>query len=94
MKLPTIIKNILIETYLDFENNESFVDVTTYEKILRVIVLRNDNKNDDKLKLGVITIDLESVKDYYTSEYKNMILDFASYYRESLRKIFNEKFSN
>ena len=82
------------ETYLDFENNESFVDVTNYEKILRVIVLRNENKNDDKLKLGVITIDLESVKDYYTSEYKNMILDFASYYRESLRKIFNEKFSN
>ena len=82
------------ETYLDFENNESFVDVTNYEKILRVIVLRNENKNDDKLKLGVITIDLESVKDYYTSEYKNMILDFASYYRESSRKIFNEKFSN
>lgn len=82
------------ETYLDFENNESFIDVTNYEKILRVIVLRNENKNDDKLKLGVITIDLESVKDYYTSEYKNMILDFANEYRESLRKIFNEKFSN
>lgn len=81
------------ETFMDIEKNDGFIDVTNYEKILRVIALKNDNKKEERLKLGIITIDLESVKDYHTLEYENMINDFASEYRESLMRIFNRKFA-
>ena len=46
-----------------------------------------------KLKLGVITINLDKVKEYYTEEYAKFIIGLAIDYKKELKQMFKETFA-
>lgn len=80
-----------IENYFDLNKSEPSVLMKKTEKILRIIALKGDKKID-KIKLGIITIDLGKVKHLYKDEYKNFINEFSKEYIDLVRKEFNKKF--
>ena len=77
------------EKYYDCKTNEFNVLLKKTERIIRIIALKSDKKNED-LKLGIITIDIESFKDYYTGSYRNIINEFSKEYSTLVRKEFNK----
>ena len=66
------------ETYFDFKNNDACIEVEEDEKIIRVILLKNNSKykdNEDKMKVGIVTCDFGSLKNKYSKEYFDFVYD-------------------
>lgn len=66
------------ETYFDFKNNDACIEVEEDEKIIRVILLKNNSKykdNEDKMKFGIVTCDFGSLKNKYSKEYFDFVYD-------------------
>lgn len=64
------------------------------EEIIRLILLKDTKAlKQNKLKLGVITINLDKVKEYYTEEYAKFIIGLAIDYKKELKQMFKETFA-
>ena len=76
------------EKYYDCKTNVFDVLLKKTERIIRIIALKPD-KDIEELKLGIITIDIESFKDYYSESCKSIIDEFSKEYSTLVRKEFN-----
>jgi hypothetical protein len=82
------------ETYYDGEINDAKITVEETEEVIRLILLKDTKAlKQNKLKLGVITINLDKVKEYYTEEYAKYIIGIANVYKKEVKKMFSETFS-
>lgn len=66
------------ETYFDFKNNDASIEVEEDEKIIRVILLKNNSKykdNEDKMKVGIVTCNFGLLKNKYSKEYFDFVYD-------------------
>lgn len=81
------------EIYFDLNNDSATYEVNDLEQVIRMILI-DDRKveKENKLKLGVITLDLENVKEIYTDEYVDFLTDISDEYRKKLKQIYNNKF--
>ena len=81
------------ETYYDGEKNDGCFNAEETEEIIRLILLKDTKAlKQNKLKLGVITINLDKVKEYYTEEYAKFIIGLAIDYKKELKQMFKETF--
>lgn len=82
------------ETYYDGEKNDGWFNAEETEEIIRLILLKDTKAlKQNKLKLGVITINLDKVKEYYTEEYAKFIIGLAIDYKKELKQMFKETFA-
>ncbi len=82
------------ETYYNGEKNDGCFNAEETEEIIRLILLKDTKAlKENKLKLGVITINLAKVKEYYTEEYAKFIIGLAIDYKKELKEIFKETFA-
>lgn len=82
------------EIYYDGEKNDACFNAEETEEIIRLILLKDTKAlKENKLKLGVITINLAKVKEYYTEEYAKFIIGLAIDYKKELKKMFKETFA-
>ena len=82
------------ETYYDGEKNDGCFNAEETEEIIRLILLKDTKAlKQNKLKLGVITINLDKVKEYYTEEYAKFIVGLAIDYKKELKEMFKETFA-
>lgn len=66
------------ETYFDFEKNDGMFEAKETEKIIRIMFLKDNSKykkNENKMKVGIMTCDFASLKDKYSKEYFEFVLD-------------------
>ena len=82
------------ETYYDGEKNDACFRAEETEEIIRLILLKDTKAlKENKLKLGVITINLDKVKEYYTEEYAKFIIGLAIDYKKEIKQMFKETFA-
>ncbi len=82
------------ETYYDGEKNDACFRAEETEEIIRLILLKDTKTlKENKLKLGVITINLDKVKEYYTEEYAKFIVGLAIDYKKEIKQMFKETFA-
>ena len=82
------------ETYYDGEKNDGCFNAEETEEIIRLILLKDTKAlKQNKLKLGVITINLDKVKEYYTEEYAKFIIGLSIDYKKELKEMFKETFA-
>ena len=69
------------------------IKIKNTETIIRAILI-DDKKliKEDKLRFGIITLDIEKVKEFYDEEYLNYIYSLSNDYIKNIKQIFNEKF--
>ena len=82
------------ETYYNGEKKDGYFNAEETEKIIRLILLKDTKAlKQNKLKLGVITINLDKVKEYYTEEYAKFIIGLSIDYKKELKQMFKEIFA-
>ena len=82
------------ETYYDGEKNDACFRAEETEEIIRLILLKDTKAlKENKLKLGVITINLDKVKEYYTEEYAKFIIGLSIDYKKEIKEMFKETFA-
>lgn len=83
------------EIYFDLNNDSATYEVNDLEQVIRMILI-DDRKAEkkNKLKLGLITLDLENVKEIYTDEYVDFLTDISDEYRKKLKQVYNNKFAS
>ncbi len=83
------------EIYYDFNINDAVYQASETEELIRVILIE-DKKADkeNKLKLGVITLDLEKANELYSNEYRLHLASLYVEYRKQLRQIFKKNLLN
>ena len=82
------------ETYYDGEKNNAWFEAKKTEEIIRLILLKDSKSlKENKLKFGVITVDLDKVKQYYNEEYIEYLLLKTDEYKKELKKIYSNKFA-
>ena len=82
------------ETYYNGEKNDGYFNAEETEEIIRLILLKDTKAlKQNKLKLGVITINLDKVKEYYNEEYAKFIIGLAIDYKKELKQMFKETFA-
>lgn len=75
------------------KKNDGCFNAEETEEIIRLILLKDTKAiKQNKLKLGVITINLDKVKEYYTEEYAKFIIGLAIDYKKELKQMFKETF--
>lgn len=66
------------ETYFDFTKNDACIETLDEEKIIRIILLKDNSKykeSEDKMKVGIVTCNFASLKSKYSKEYFEFVLD-------------------
>ena len=66
------------ETYFDFTKNDACIETLEDEKIIRIILLKDNSKykeSEDKMKVGIVTCNFVSLKNKYSKEYFEFVLD-------------------
>ena len=73
--------------------NGGQLKIKNTETVIRAILI-DDKKllKEDKLRFGIITLDIEKVKDFYSEEYLKYIYSLSSEYIKNIKQIFNERF--
>lgn len=86
------------ETYFDFTKNDACIETLEDEKIIRIILLKDNSKykeSEDKMKIGIVTCNFASLKNKYSKEYFEFVLDtcmeiIKSFVENDFKDITNE----
>ena len=76
------------EAVYDFDINDATFDANEYERILRIILIKDTKlSNKNKLRFGIITIDLEDIKETLSEEYQNAMALLRQEYAIKLNRM-------
>ncbi len=76
------------EAVYDFDINDASFDANGYERILRIILIKDTKlSNKNKLRFGIITIDLEDIKETLSEEYQNAMALLRQEYAIKLNRM-------
>lgn len=84
------------EIYFDVSSGKKEIKMKKNERLVRIILLKGkpEDKYSNNTKLGVITIDLDKVKDLYSKEYLDFISNTSDEYRKTIRNKLQELYNN